>query len=273
METPGQTGVARMSVAAANPPLLQLEHCTLQFGGLTAVSDLALQLDGPEIVGLIGPNGAGKTTVFNLITGVYRPTSGEIRYRGASIVGEKPWEITGRGIARTFQNIRLFPSLTVSDNVRVAFHLHLKHDARHSLWRGRGFLREETEIHEKVMEMLEIFDLGKFRDAPAESLCYGDRRRLEIVRALATEPVLLLLDEPAAGMNPTEKAALMKLIEFVEQKYRIAILLVEHDMKVVMGICRRIIVLDYGVKIAEGTPGEVRADEKVVEAYLGQSRS
>jgi branched-chain amino acid transport system ATP-binding protein len=262
-----------MTTSADPSPLLQLDHCTLQFGGLTAVSDLSIQLGGPEIVGLIGPNGAGKTTVFNLITGVYRPTRGDIRYGSASLVGHKPWQITALGVARTFQNIRLFASLTVFDNVRVAFHLHLKHDARHSLWRGRAFLREESEIDAHVMDMLEIFNLGKFREAPAKSLSYGDQRRLEIVRALATRPALLLLDEPAAGMNPTEKAGLMKLIEFVEQKYRIAILLVEHDMQVVMGICRRIIVLDHGVKIAEGTPEAVRASQAVIEAYLGQARA
>jgi branched-chain amino acid transport system ATP-binding protein len=250
--------------------LLHLDKVTIRFGGLTAVSNLDLLIGRNELVGLIGPNGAGKTTAFNLITGVYQPTAGKIDFDGESLVHRKPHQITARGVARTFQNIRLFTSLTVFDNVRTVFHLRLDSDVRQALWRGKNFFAAEKKIADQVMEMLEIFSLGKFAEAPAKSLSYGDQRRLEIVRALATQPKLLLLDEPAAGMNPNEKTELMRLIQFVKDKYKISVLLVEHDMHVVMGICERIAVLDYGIKIAEGTPVEIRKDPKVIAAYLGQ---
>jgi branched-chain amino acid transport system ATP-binding protein len=249
-------------------PLLEALNCSLRFGGIAALTDVSLRIDAGELVGLIGPNGAGKTSFFNILTGVYRPTEGEILFEGNPVSGIAPHRINRLGMARTFQNIRLFGSLDVRMNVRTSFIARLRGGFLEVVRRGKSFRSEEREIQEEGRRLLAYFGLEEASALPSRSLSYGDQRRLELVRALATRPRLLLLDEPAAGMNPTEKEELKRLIVRIREEFGTAILLVEHDMKVVMGICERLVVLDRGALLATGTPAEIRANPKVIAAYL-----
>jgi branched-chain amino acid transport system ATP-binding protein len=263
------------TLSTPHPPLgadgylLRIDGLTKLFGGLRAVIDFEIGIKPGELVGLIGPNGAGKTTVFNMISGLYIPSSGQILLRGHDLVGLPPHQITHLGIGRTFQNVRLFPNLTVLDNVRIAYHTHAGYGLLDAILRTPRFGAKERELTERTIEFLSVFNLQDRHNEIAKNLPYGEQRRLEIARALASNPQLLLLDEPAAGMNPAEVVTLMDLIHFIRDRFKLTILLIEHQMRVVMGICEWITVMDFGEIIARGTPEEIRNNPRVVEAYLG----
>lgn len=249
--------------------MLEVNHLSIQFGGLRAVDGFHINIEKGQLYGLIGPNGAGKTTVFNLLTGVYKPTEGIIRLDGQDITGKSTIEINKAGIARTFQNIRLFKDLTAIENVEIAYHNFVNYNLAQGLFRTRKFWKEEQKAYEECKKLLEIFDMGEYEQTKAKNLPYGQQRKLEIARALASDPKVLMLDEPAAGMNPNETEELMETIHFIRNKFNITVLLIEHDMKLVMGICERIVVVDYGRTIAEGTPDEIKNNPDVIRAYLG----
>ena len=253
--------------------VLKVSGLTKNFGGLAAVSNVNLEIEERELIGLIGPNGAGKTTLFNLLTGVYDPSEGKIELNVdgtmKSIGGLKPYVITGLGLARTFQNIRLFKNMTVLDNIKVAMSQNMKYSTLSAILRLPSYWREEKETTEKAMKLLSLFEMEDAADQMASNMPYGRQRKLEILRSLASDPKLLLLDEPAAGMNPTETHELMETIRRIRDIFGVAVLLIEHDMSLVMGVCERIYVLDYGTLIASGTPDEIRSNDKVIKAYLG----
>lgn len=250
--------------------VLVVENLTKMFGGLKAVSNFHLRLEEGEIVGLIGPNGAGKTTVFNLITGIYRPTAGKIEFKGENITGLPPYRVNQKGIARTFQNIRLFKNNTVLDNVRVVMTPRIKYGLAAAVLRTPAFRREEQQLTDEAFALLEVLNLADRAFDLAGSLPYGAQRRLEIARALATRPKLLLLDEPAAGMNPAEVAQMVDFIRDIKERFNLTVLLIEHQMGLVMNLCERLVVMDFGEIIAEGLPHEIRENQRVLEAYLGK---
>lgn len=269
MSKPPVVTTAKKKTAAGSEALLDIDSIGISFGGLKAVQDFSLQLPAAGLFGLIGPNGAGKTTIFNLLTGVYKPDSGEIHLGSRRLFNRQPHQITAAGIARTFQNIRLFPDLSVLDNVRLAGQLHNQHGLFSTLLRTSGYGREEQLLLDKALNLLEIFELQDRAYELASNLSYGHQRKLEIVRALATNPQVLLLDEPAAGLNPQEKKLLAQSIQQIRDRFQVAVLLIEHDMPLVMEICESILVLDHGITICRGTPSEVQNDERVIAAYLG----
>lgn len=250
--------------------MLDVKNLSISFGGLKAVDDFSITIEKGQLYGLIGPNGAGKTTIFNLLTCVYKPDGGRILLDGKDITGHKAIQINQAGIARTFQNIRLFKELSVLDNVKVGLHNHHKYSTLSGILRLPSYYKVEKEMDERAMELLKVFDLDKEFDYKASNLPYGKQRKLEIARALATEPKLLLLDEPAAGMNPNETAELMKTIRFVRDHFDMTVLLIEHDMKLVSGICERLTVLNFGHMLAEGPTSEVLSNPEVIKAYLGE---